>query len=767
MPKISFRELLSNKLHFIVPTIQRDYAQGRTDGAYKDLCEEVREDFIDRLYNALVNDKELVLDYVYGSDDGDVFYPIDGQQRLTTLFLLHWYIGKKECKTEDDSFKLLKRFTYEIRDASKEFCISLIDINIDLSSNMIISKQIKNNAKYHRIYDYDPTISSMLVMLDKIDEKFRNASDDFWDKLSKIKFWELSLQRFGLTDDLFVKMNARGKRLSRFDTFKSDLESKISKSHISDADKWKREIDNTYLDNFWAEFGKNNAEKNLFRTIIFYYKTLILIETPNAQLENEWEIDSSNVKYNDVINYIERKATIISICNILDNFQCWKSEALGRGLLVNQNDNEEKMLFYNEVILFGILHWFAKNTHMIIDYKYKQFFRILKNYVFSLRQADYKPRRQYSSSIDNKNISKVFEFVKKMIDQYDNTLSFNDYIKSKNYNELLFEKEKLDAIDNQQVSLNEIIDLEDLPFLKSNIHNFFFNGKIPLKATQLQQIFSDDNLINKSIRIIYSYSNDNYGKFNDLLFDPIGIQSGKKQLYYNDAEDQATGYFHKYSFRSDDFGDRILTSKGNSQYNEMSNCVRRFVTDLSVKICNGLSLQDSIENLLQERIANASFTDSKNIKWYIVKYKEFFYNNINTTISTLRRKVYGGIDIDNVYDIQCLDDNDRDFNQDHYQPFYLALSNLLNSHGSTITIDDNILKYKGVQIEYAHPCILSNGWKLRILADGNWEIDFSNNQIPNQNVLSQYGMTVNNDKCVLKNNGSDCILYMASFIEHC
>ena len=87
--------LLKSIDEFAVPTIQRDYAQGRDKGSNKDLCEEVREGLIDSLYNALADDKFFLLDYIYGTHDSNVFYPIDGQQRLTTLFLLHWYIGKK------------------------------------------------------------------------------------------------------------------------------------------------------------------------------------------------------------------------------------------------------------------------------------------------------------------------------------------------------------------------------------------------------------------------------------------------------------------------------------------------------------------------------------------------------------------------------------------------------------------------------------------------------------------------------------------------
>ena len=131
-------------------------------------------------------------------------------------------------------------------------------------------------------------------------------------------------------------------------------------------------------------------------------------------------------------------------------------------------------------------------------------------------------------------------------------------------------------------------------------------------------------------------------------------------------------------------------------------------------------MSNAIEQLLQDRVALCDFSDASNIMWYIVKYEEFFYSKVGTTLSVLRRKNYGGIDDDNVYDIQCLSE-DNDFNyKNHYHPFYLALSHQLINH---VTISSP-LKYTGVQIEYAHPCTLSNGWTIRINKEGNWIVDF-------------------------------------------
>ena len=767
--------LLKSTDEFVVPTIQRDYAQGRDKGSNKDLCEDVRTGLIESLYDALINDEFLLLDYIYGTNDSNVFYPIDGQQRLTTLFLLHWYIGKKEKinETGASEFDLLRRFSYEIRDTSKEFCKSLIDIDVIFDKDTI-SNQIKDSSKYHDAYGFDPTVSSMLIVIDTIHNQFKEVNMPLWDRLKKIEFWCLSLEHFGLTDDLFVKMNARGKRLSRFDVFKSDLESnlesKIEKIEHKDGEiwkTWKTEIDNAYLDAYWKMFGFELSERNLFRTILFYVKGLISAKNISTRYDDLWEIDESNVNYNDVIDQIVADSDALTrICHLLSNFDAWKNFVDDTELFVKSGSTEQNnILGYNKVKIFGILYWFSFDYKMLADSNFVEFKRILENYVFSLRQPNIRPtKRFYSSNIDNSNVGRAFCFLKEVIDGYSRTVSFNKYVLESDFKEFDYEKEKL-----RYSSLEDIIALESVPFLKRNITNFFVDGNLYLKDSDVESIAADEDLINKSLRIIYSYADDRYGKFQDLLMDKTLIMSGHKQLYYKDSNDQATAYMHKLSFNADDtdtraFGDRILTASGDGIYKDISDCVRKFARDLSQKR-NAFQLSDAVNELLLERIAHSNFADSLNIKWYIVKYEEFFYSKTSTTLSVLRRKNYGGIDDDNVYDMQCLSD-DNDFSgKEHYHPFYQALSNKLNKR---VTISTP-LRYTGVQIEYAHPCTLSNGWIIQINKDGNWVVDFKES-MPTLPIgggeQSEPCLTINSSGLgELNCSGKDSISTMAYFIN--
>lgn len=85
----------------VIPKIQRDYAQGRENKKVS----KIRDRFLDALYQAITEDKPIKLDFIYGEiKENRDFIPLDGQQRLTTLFLLHYYAAKK-AKLKKDKYE--------------------------------------------------------------------------------------------------------------------------------------------------------------------------------------------------------------------------------------------------------------------------------------------------------------------------------------------------------------------------------------------------------------------------------------------------------------------------------------------------------------------------------------------------------------------------------------------------------------------------------------------------------------------------------------
>ncbi|WP_279086842.1 DUF262 domain-containing protein [Bacteroides acidifaciens] len=218
----------------VIPKIQRPYAQGRKDK----VCKYVRDGFLTELFTALCNNELLELNFIYGiirpSDEVYVMELLDGQQRITTLFLLYWYIVNRELQQGDefdnDVRNKLKKFIYETRSSSTVFCQKLADFRIDLSNNT--PKELICSSKwYFKSFDRDNSIVAMLTMLDAIHEKYNQCSPiELYKNLGNIQFYVKSLGYFNLSEELYIKMNARGLQLSPFENFKADLTNFITHS---------------------------------------------------------------------------------------------------------------------------------------------------------------------------------------------------------------------------------------------------------------------------------------------------------------------------------------------------------------------------------------------------------------------------------------------------------------------------------------------------------------------------------------------------------
>ena len=254
-----------------IPRIQRDYAQGRQDGATK----QIRDTFVSDIFKSIVNYKEtgdiLDVNFIYGNieDEGGKkkFIPIDGQQRLTTLFLLHWYFAVYSGKIDSDPEvkKRLLQFQYETRNVTGMFCRNLTEyVRIDLKNlpdDKSVSDAIRNYYWFFSDFENDSSIRGMLVMIDAIHEKAKEYTtsgvslDEAFDLLcseaAPIRFLYLNIDDVGLTDSIYIKMNARGKALTHFENFKAQL-----RNYLSDDEVFANEFINN-VNGEWSQFFWN------------------------------------------------------------------------------------------------------------------------------------------------------------------------------------------------------------------------------------------------------------------------------------------------------------------------------------------------------------------------------------------------------------------------------------------------------------------------------------------------------------------------------
>jgi uncharacterized protein with ParB-like and HNH nuclease domain len=608
--KLTFLQLIE-KYKIEIPIIQRDYAQGR-EGK-----EELRESFLSALYNAVADEQSLELDFIYGSLENGKLQPLDGQQRLTTLFLLHWFIAIKENKLDDQLKNLLKNFTYETRISSREFCNELIEKGITYESNsgQKISEIIKDNSWFFLSWKKDPTIKSMLTMLDDIEEKFREK-ENVWDKLNNISFHFIELENFGLSDDLYIKMNARGKPLTDFENFKAKFE-----KYIKD-NEWEKntKVEETFsykVDTGWADFFWNYRNKitntfgesilNFFRTFAYNEKEKEIkdVEEKKKFKENFTQNIDILIRGKEKISfgkYLELGCFDEEYFKTLKNVLNKISDKNGlKTFLQNSSIIDEKKIFKNViennlsypdlVITFAYYKYLALEENIELE-NLQSWLRIVRNLVEGSRLYLFNDAIEFAEAINS--INKLLQSRNSIVDYFENmgndqsiqgflSIQVNEEkIKAK-----LFKKEKWK---------NAIIEIENHGYFKGQIgflldwckgeneeHNI---DKFKEYADKAKAVFISDD-----------QRNEDLNHFNDFLFERALLAK----------EDYLLKSGQNYSFLIDN--DRDISWKRLLRDN--NKVLISLVDEIKPK-----SLTEDLKKIIED------FSDKNDWRYYFVKYPE-------------------------------------------------------------------------------------------------------------------------------------------------
>lgn len=349
---ISFWNLI--KRHkIVIPIIQRDYAQGReSEGA-------LRKRFLNRLKKALdeaitfSNEGErtthrLILDFVYGTPTASsAVAPLDGQQRLTTLWLIHWYIAYISGALTEEVKKVLKSFSYATRVSSRDFCDKLCDLAPLEDKSGTVRKHIQEQTWFYSEWNQDPTVSGMLRMLfgDGASSTEDNIMEIFGveDKVTLEKYWELlttttyapimfnhtviGSEEMPLSDDLYIKMNARGKPLTSFENFKAEVIKWVSE-HISKEKSivFASKFDNEWTDIFWKK-GLGNKVHNVDEVFYSFINRLYCQYVIMQRRDGNYVADEKNEDYKYFSADDPKSGNLITF-ESLDRYQGHMEEAL-------------------------------------------------------------------------------------------------------------------------------------------------------------------------------------------------------------------------------------------------------------------------------------------------------------------------------------------------------------------------------------------------------------------------------------------------------
>lgn len=729
---------LINSYKISIPIIQRDYAQGREEEFEK------REKFLNAILKHLNNDKKLHLDFVYGRVKDNTFYPIDGQQRLTTLFLLHWYFALKEKVSSEEKLKL-SQFVYDTRISSREFCQSLIKEDIELPitpDDDAFITAIKNKPWYRDKWDTDPTIKAMLVMIQDIHNKFYNInSPSVFTQLineNSISFelLDLGTKGFELTDELYIKMNARGKQLTAFENFKANFIQLIDKyfkdkkldhpikGKISYSGYFSYKIEKEWTDLFWAFRGvKKTTDEGLsnyfeFLTQMLYFKThkdanaddfknsFTQYEEVYSTEENLLFLFNSLDKLYDVfcLNGGAKKENINNFFTSIENYTSFfwnttKGNSLFESIVTNTKNEDAR----NKILFFCIIHYLIKHNISDSNNQLLNYVRIIRNLLQATRQRN---ETKYNTNIrinffgsywmlfEQLSITDVYKEI-----QVPTLNNKSTRISDTSLNNEIEKARILQS--NNIIVCNALKNLEELDDFGGLIH-------------QLKPLLNQSKLQNylQAIKEIWSNS------ISDTLKIQALISCGFDGLKIKDTKMGETYYFGRNGN-----WDAVLTSEDSSISTSVLSLLDTYIQ----------SSKSTVEDRLLE-IKNIWLDTNKNdrsYKYYFLQYSEF--------TSKLNYYVWP-----NDYEIRMLGtEGSNPLVAYHISPFVLTVCKRVN--------DKNICDINKCYLQYSgnSPLILNNGITLASKSDG-WQIP--KHSLINSNIEEKFSLVTDNDFYILKDD---------------
>lgn len=501
----TFIELIeNNNLCIKIPTIQRDYAQGRIKE------DKIRKGILHSVRDTLLNSKKLNLDFIYGnidtSNNEHEFIPIDGQQRLTFLFLLHWYLAVTTGKENFSKYKKIlcrkngfSKFSYHTRASAKEFCDVLVSQkfkNIEFSEEVSLSEYIKGSTWFYSSWLSDPTVSSMLKMLENIHEIFHQIREEAYQKLFDkrlITFEYLDLEELKLTDDLYIKMNSRGKPLTDFENFKAGLLQQLDKNFKSQFPNVAHKLDNEWNDAFWnisqtMKIGYDEAFINFFNFLSQMLFYLSLGEENSNDLFEEREPLKVFESHRN-LKFLEATLDLISESNkeinnnieiffgkflspfVMDDkialFEDKKTNLLSRCVKKEMFSHKEKLL------LFAIIYYQVSKQYSVltISVEFKDYVRICRNYIINILQSK---KDEFIPDLRERDYYEILSNISSIYDKGDiythlaTTAKISKVYKGRISDEI----DKAIIIQSNPLIKPLIHKLEDHKFIKGSIHNF-------------------------------------------------------------------------------------------------------------------------------------------------------------------------------------------------------------------------------------------------------------------------------------------------------
>ena len=404
--ELSVEQLLKNKI--VIPEIQREYVWGNSDIGNK-VLENFFDDILDIFKKYSAQQKDILIEYnqkleIYKQNNlpvpenlketiekesvaeeiksniGFLYtydpYPgknkeietamlIDGQQRMTTIFLMLIFAAFKAGR-KDDFYQRIRfedinypAFDFKVRQKTRDYLNMLIDKIFSYSPTEFRFSSIKERKWHLDEYKTDISISAMVNMLVSWESKWEQYSYDssmFYDfLLKKIYFWHFPIDNTIQGEKLYITMNGRGRSLTPAEIIKAEVFRLAGEENAKEVGKTFEEI----YDFFWRHrpsgtFSADNGVQKFFRWVYLLERYEKYIANANRGVSDE-DVDE------------EKNTFIKDFRTGLHNFELKTDYFSDEGITYNHIKN----YFYALKQLIS----FAQNKHSVYD-------KTLADYIF-------------------------------------------------------------------------------------------------------------------------------------------------------------------------------------------------------------------------------------------------------------------------------------------------------------------------------------------------------------------------------------------------
>ena len=240
----------------IVPELQRDYVWGianvrgllnsiignftsremisldikKTD-SMQDVEDEIKKYLIQE-YNKLHFNTRIGFIYAYHNNEyANKYFLIDGQQRITTMYLT-MLASYKLAKNTGDFRKLyfnssIPKIDYQVREVSHDFLVDFIEHELSGAT-----EDFSHNCRFYAAYKFDKTAKTLLANYRYITDILKNNVQNFKDFISYLEnyvefnYFDTNISEQG--ERLYLYMNSRGEGLSGQELIKSTIVGRCS-----------------------------------------------------------------------------------------------------------------------------------------------------------------------------------------------------------------------------------------------------------------------------------------------------------------------------------------------------------------------------------------------------------------------------------------------------------------------------------------------------------------------------------------------------------